>query len=99
MTRASLKRVVLLHLAQLTYVSEMAVSRVPRTSSCITDTCLSIMFQKSQSIERTRFRSTRLITHYLWLSANWLDTPMGYRKNPLDYGTRKIKLQERLTTS
>jgi hypothetical protein len=35
----------LLHLAQLTYVSEMAVRRVPRTSSCMTDICLSFLFQ------------------------------------------------------
>jgi hypothetical protein len=29
----------------LTYVSEMAVRRVPRTSSCMTDICLSFLFQ------------------------------------------------------
>src|SRR6266516_3116245 len=53
--RASRKRVALLHLAQLMYVSEMAVSRVPRTSSCMTDTCLSFLFQWSQSDCRAEY--------------------------------------------
>ena len=41
--RAYRNRVALLHLAQLTYVSEMAVRRVPRTSSCMADTYLSTL--------------------------------------------------------
>src|SRR6266571_466120 len=48
--RAVRKGVALLHLAQLTYVSEMAVRRVPRTSSCMTDTCLSFLYLWSRTI-------------------------------------------------
>src|SRR5579884_1930537 len=56
MIRAYRKRVAFPHLAQLTYVSETAARRVPRTSSCMTDTCLSFLFQGRDAIDCTRLR-------------------------------------------
>lgn len=65
--RAYRKRVALLHLAQVTYVSEMAVSRVPRTSSCMSDTCLSFMFQELQTMVKAVYLPTRTPTRCIYV--------------------------------
>jgi hypothetical protein len=94
--------VALLHLAQLTYVSEMAVRRVPRTSSCMADTCLSLGFNKSKqhakpelftgSVGWMAFKPTRFPLR------RQQSAPASPPTTRIDYGTPSPKLQGRLTT-
>src|SRR5947209_6501892 len=76
--RAYRKRVALLHLEQMTYVSETAVRRVPSTSSCMADTCLSFLFQWTNEMRCT---SSALrghpITHRYYVLVLRRDAPCG----------------------
>ena len=91
--RAYRKRVALLHLAQVTYVSEMAVSRVPRTSSCMTGPCLSFLFQESRTMVKAWHLPTRTPTGLHTLN----EVSRVPKWNLYDYGMRAIKMQVSLT--
>jgi hypothetical protein len=83
----------LLHLAQVTYVSEMAVSRVPRTSSCMTGPCLSFLFQESRTMVKAWYLPTRTPTSLHTLN----EVSRVPQWNLYDYGMRAIKMQVSLT--
>src|SRR5450759_1705591 len=96
MIRASRKRVALLQRAQLTYVSVMAARRVPRTSSCMSDTCLSLCFSS--------FKQLTVIPEVACLrqTEGEIDNTqqaLYYGLVLIDYGTPEAKLQVSLTCS
>jgi hypothetical protein len=94
-TRAYRRRVALPQLAQLTYVSEMAVLRVPRTSSCMADTDLSLYVLNKLDAKMSHMQQMRQdgTSAQEYMSGPFTEPDM------IDYGTHHIKLQVRLTFS
>lgn len=89
MTWASRFRVALLHLAQITtlFVFEKVLRRVPTTSSCMTEPCLSIL----SCNHKTRGNIPRFLKTKSLFKAP--DGSLLTRLNILDYGTRLSKMQ------